>query len=205
MIELTETMKRDLALLLREWREGRLGAPRPTGVVRRAPAPVPSRFGPLFQVTAVGGESCTVQRVDADGDPVAGTELTGVLFDLAPAVGAEALLARRTDGSLSLFQGGGKPVMLRAQEDMADAGPYECTYLAVGGEEGDTLDVYPPDGVPVNEGDTGFLGVDGAGHSVFIPCHARAIADLPLVVEVRDGSDPTSPENGQLWAREDVL
>ena len=106
---LTPTMVRDLLAMLREWRAGRLGGRGLTGLQRRQPMPPVSRFGPLFQVTAVDteAETCSAQRVDAAGEPVEGTDLTGLLYDTAPSVGANVQLCRRSDGSLGVFQGGG--------------------------------------------------------------------------------------------------
>ena len=61
----------------------------------------------LWQVTAVGETTCTVQMVDASGDPVEATEITGLLYDTEPSVGDKAMLCRRSDGSLGIFLGGG--------------------------------------------------------------------------------------------------
>jgi len=58
----------------------------------------------LWQVTAVGDGTCTVQMVDASGDPVEATEFADVLYDTLPVVGDNCLLARRTDGSFSIVQ-----------------------------------------------------------------------------------------------------
>lgn len=102
--DLTDRDKRDLHDILRAWREGRLVPP---ALGRRAPAPVPvSQFGPLWEVTTVNLTDCIVQRVDASGNPVAGSALAGVLFDGTVTVGDRGLLSRRTDGSLHLFVGG---------------------------------------------------------------------------------------------------
>ena len=103
--ELTPTLVRDIIALLHEWRGGRLGNRRPTGIVHQPVAPPVSRFGPLYQVTAVGGGTCNVQRVDAAGDPVEDTDLTGLLYDVEPVVGDNVLLCRRIDGSLAIFPG----------------------------------------------------------------------------------------------------
>jgi hypothetical protein len=176
MSELTPTMERDLLALLREWRAGRLGGRGPAGVQPTAPSP-PSRFGPLYQVTAVGGGVCSVQRVDAAGSPVAATVLTGVLYDTEPAVGDNVLLARRTTGALCIFQGGGgdTAAMIKAKAAMtANDTAYNCVYLEADGTEGAALTARRPNGIPVSAGDIGFLGFDSSAQAVFIPAGPSA-------------------------------
>lgn len=185
MSELSPTMIRDLTALLREWRAGRLGPTR--GLRRSPPAPLQSRFGPLFQVTAVdtGAGTCTVQRVDAAGNPVAGSELTGVLYDTAPSVGDSVQLCRRTDGSLCIFQGGGGTRV--SADDTTPGNLYESGgKLRAGTHIGLTV------------GDPGadeYLTIAESG--------TRADHTQTLRVETRT-SDPGSPQNGDLWLRTDL-
>ncbi len=95
--------------------------------------------------------------------------------------------------------GGASARMVKASANMvADDTLYLVKLLAVDGTEGDELDVYRPNGVRVDEGDTGYLGQDKDGETVFIPCHARHDEGLPFTVEVR-GDDPDAPEIGREW------
>jgi len=160
----------------------------------------------LWQVTAVGETTCTVQMVDASGDPVAATEITGVLFDTAPSVGDNVLLARRTDGSLSIFmggsQGGPAPLIIAKQDMTTDDTAYNCKYLEADGTEGDALTARRPNGIRVDDGDPGYLGEDSSGQAMFIPCHARMDQGLGSTMETRE-DDPSGPETGRHWLRTD--
>ena len=199
--------------LMREWKAGRLrlgGAPgRPT---RR---PAADRHADLYEVTGLDepAGACAVRMPDPEGGLSEATELTGVLYETGkmPAVGDRGQVLRLAGGRLVFHPGGGgTAVMVVAKEASipGTANPVECAYCGVGGQEGDTVELRPPYGISVKEGDVGFIGEAilplDISWPVFIPCHARRDPGLPLVVEVRDGSDPPSPVDGQIWMREDT-
>ncbi len=103
----------------------------------------------------------------------------------------------------SSASGGGTPFMIKAKIKMtADNTEYASAYLDSDGTEGDALTVRRPNGVEVNDGDTGYLGRDTSGQTMFIPCHARLDENIGLSVEIR--TDDPGGGIGRLWLRTDL-
>ena len=100
---LSEADRRVLAEMVRAWRSGML---RPAARQRQY-VPGQSRYGPLWEVTAVGGGTCTVQRVDSEGELVEGTEISDVACSDLVKEDDRAILVRAGDGTLTAFVGGG--------------------------------------------------------------------------------------------------
>lgn len=71
---------------------------------------VQSRYGPLWQVTAVDteAETCEVQRVDSEDTLDESSEQTGILYDTdnVPSVGHNGMLTRYNDGNRFFFRKG---------------------------------------------------------------------------------------------------
>lgn len=203
-------MLRDLLDLLRAWRAGRLG-PRPERSRGGDSGPRQSAYGRLYEVTAVGGGTCTVQRPKAGGGLDADSELTDVAYDAdsAPAVGDRGEVLRLAEGNLYFHPGGGTgtpglPVMIKAKANMAaDNVAYGCVYLSAAGAEGAGLTARRPPGQLIRAYEVGYLGQDSAGVAMFVPCHARRDIGTELYLEVRT-SEPANPEAGRIWWRSDL-
>jgi hypothetical protein len=101
---------------------------------------------------------------------------------------------------------GTEPRLIKAKVDMtSDGAGYSARYITRNGIEGTLISqICRPPGVPVLNGDVGYLGKDTTdGSLMFIPCHARSVGALPLVIEQRT-SDPISPAVGRIWVRTDL-
>ncbi len=197
---ITEEDGNVLAEMVRAYRAGEVGG-RLAG--RKAtPGPAVSRFGPLWQVTAVdtGAETCDVQRVESDGTLDDTQELAGIGYVTEPAVGDKVMVSRYGDGPQVAFAGGvGLPRYVRATEDMTDANTaYVCRYVEGNGGLGDEVNVRPPYGQDIENGEEGALMTDGDGNLRFLPCHGRTDQNNKSVMEVRD-SDPATSEAGRHW------
>ncbi len=95
--------------------------------------------------------------------------------------------------------GGGLPRYVRALEDMTDASTaYVCRYVEGNGSLGDEVNVRPPYGQDIENGEEGALMTDGDGNLRFLPCHGRTDQNTKSVMEVRD-SDPATSEAGRYW------
>jgi hypothetical protein len=102
---LSEEDRQVLSQMIRAWRSGSLRPPAP----QRQYIPSQSRYGPLWQVTSVLLGNCTVQRIDSEGDLVAGTQITGVACSALVQKDDLVILVRAGDGKLTAFVGGGRP------------------------------------------------------------------------------------------------
>ena len=148
--------------------------------------------------------SCLVQY---EGDaPVIGDRVGSQTGNTIAVLGESPLIVIGTETidtvtyALVLFSSaGGTASMIKAKENMIEDGIYyDAVYLSSVGTEGEEIKVKRPNGIEINNGDTGFLGRDSLGVAMFIPCHAREDENLALTLEVRT-SDPTSPELGRIW------
>lgn len=149
-------------------------------------------------------------NVHAESGPVAGGDsmlpVSGQ-WAVEQGIGPFAALTTVAEGTCwVVFSRGLAPgaQMVRAQQNMtANHTPYDVKYLASDGSVSEqTVHVYRPNGVRVDAGDTGFVGIDINGANIFIPCHARHDEGLSLTVETRT-SDPANPEKGRIWFRTD--
>ena len=96
----------------------------------------------------------------------------------------------------------GVPRMIQSLSNMiTDNTNYSAGFLDSDGTVGVGFAVKRPNGVRVELGDTGFLGVDSSDDYIFIPCHARLDYNLGLMVERRT-SDPG--DLGRIYLRTDL-
>ena len=107
-------------------------------------------------------------------------------------------------GQLMFIPATSEPRMVIAQADMvADDVAYNCKFLEADGTEGAVISLRRPNGINIDWDDTGFIGQDSSGQSIFIPCHARKDEDLGLTIQVT-AADPAGLELGQIWFRADL-